>query len=194
MWNIFTKWFFEFKYRFSKPPWDSGITPPEVIGEVEAGSVRGSRALDLGCGTGTNSIYLARHGYQVVGVDFSPTAIRAARAKALAARVAVEFRVDDVSTLDSISGPFDLALDIGCFHSLSEPQRARYAQRLAQLTGPGSLFMLYAFGPHSTGFRQVGVTEEEIKRLFGPNFALKRIERGSDRGERTSAWYWFHRN
>ena len=55
-------------YRFGKTPWDTGITPPELRAVVESGQVPPGRALDLGCGTGTNVIYLARHGLEVVGV------------------------------------------------------------------------------------------------------------------------------
>ncbi|HET7089774.1 MAG TPA: methyltransferase domain-containing protein [Anaerolineae bacterium] len=65
-----SRWFYDLSYRFSKPDWDTGLTPPEVIAEVENGRSPG-RALDLGCGTGTHTIYLAQHGFSVVGVDFS---------------------------------------------------------------------------------------------------------------------------
>ncbi len=111
--------FFDFQYRFSKPLWDSGITPPEVVALIESGKITG-RALDLGCGTGTNSIYLARHGLTVVGVDFSAKAIATARDKTRRAGVAVDFRSADVTRLDFLTEPYDLVLDIGCFHAIDE--------------------------------------------------------------------------
>jgi cyclopropane fatty-acyl-phospholipid synthase-like methyltransferase len=193
------KLFFEFQYRFSKPPWDSGITPPEVVAQIESGTIKG-RALDLGCGTGTNSIYLAQHGLTVVGVDFSPKAIATARDKARRANVQIDFHVADVTRLDFLSAPFDFVLDIGCFHAVDAQGRARYAANLARLTRPGSLYMLYAFSPrspdergHLLQMRSVGITEEQIRQLFTPSFALEHLERGADRGERVSAWYWFRR-
>lgn len=195
------KWFFDLQYRFSKPPWDSGVTPPEVTALVESGSITG-RALDLGCGTGTNSIYLAQHGFAVVGVDFSPKAIATAREKARRAGVAVDFHVADVTQLDSLGvrEPFDLILDLGCFHSIDAPSRARYAENVARLTRPGGVFMVYAFSPrapdkpgHFLRIRNVGVAPEQVQQTFAPHFALERVEHGADRGERASAWYWFRR-
>ena len=198
---MFRKLFFDFQYRFSKPPWDSGITPPEVVAQIESGTIKG-RALDLGCGTGTNSIYLAQHGLTVVGVDFSSKAIAIARDKARRAKVKVDFHVGDVTRLDSlgVSEPFDFVLDIGCFHAVDAEGRERYAANLARLTHAGSVYMLYAFSPrppsengHLIQIRNVGVTPEQIQQLFTPAFALERVEKGADRGERVSAWYWFRR-
>ena len=80
-----------------RPPWDSGIVPPEVVDFICTHPP--GRALDLGCGTGTSSLALAKAGWQVTGVDFVPRAIRIARAKAKAAGVSVDFRVGDVTRL-----------------------------------------------------------------------------------------------
>ncbi len=193
------KLFFDFQYRFSKPPWDSGVTPPEVAALIESASVKG-RALDLGCGTGTNSIYLAQHSLSVVAVDFSPKAIAIARDKARRAGVAIEFHVADVTRLDFLREPFDYVLDLGCFHAIDETGRARYAEQLARLTRPGSVFMLYAFSPrpadapsHGVQLRSAGVTPEQAQQTFASHFIAERIERGADRGARVSAWYWFKR-
>lgn len=194
------KWFFDLQYRFSRPPWDSGITPPELTALIEGGQVVRGRALDLGCGTGTNSIYLARHGFTVVGVDFAEKAIMLAREKAKRAGVAIAFYVADVSRLDFLTEPFDLVFDIGCFHSVDASARPGYAQNLARLTHPGSLFLLYAFSPRPPGerghlfrWRNVGVTPEQVQRTFAQHLALRRVEHGADRGDRASAWYWFDR-
>ncbi len=193
------KLFFDFQYRFSKPRWDSGITPPEVVALIEGGSLTG-RALDLGCGTGTNPIYLAQHGLSVSGIDFSPKAIATAREKARRAGVTVDLRVADVTRLDFLREPFDFVLDLGCFHAIDEGGRGRYAENLARRTRPGSVFMLYAFSPRpadapSRGvqLRSAGVTPEQVQQTFAPAFALERVEHGADRGARVSAGYWFKR-
>jgi cyclopropane fatty-acyl-phospholipid synthase-like methyltransferase len=187
------KWFYEFLYRFSKPRWDSGVTPPDVVAEVARRQGQPGRALDLGCGTGTNSIYLAQHGFQVIGVDFSLKAIEMARQKARQAGVVIDFYINDVTRLDFIREPFDLILDIGCFHNLGPAERARYAENLTRLTCPGGLFMLYAFGPRSSGWRKLGIAEEQVKATFTPQFAAQRIDHGEDHGQLASAWYWFER-
>jgi SAM-dependent methyltransferase len=191
---------FDLQYRFSKPPWDSGVTPPEVVESIEGGLVAPGRALDLGCGTGTNSIYLARHGFTTFGVDYSPKAIATARAKARRAGVVVDWQVADATRLDFLNAPFDFVLDIGCLHTVDPTERARYAANLARLTRAGSLYMLYAFSPRpadQTGgmikLRAFGMTPEQVQRTFEQDYALERVVQGADRGNRPSAWYWFKR-
>ena len=75
-------WWYEAMYRRGMTPWDSGVTPPEVVELIEGSSAtQPGRALDLGCGTGTNVAYLARHGWEATGVESSQTAIAAAAEK-----------------------------------------------------------------------------------------------------------------
>ncbi len=187
--------YFEFMYRLRRPPWDTGITPPEVVSLIEQGEVKQGRALDLGCGTGTNSIYLAHHGFRVVGVDFSSKAIAIARAKAQTEHAKVEFVQSDVTRLEFLQEPFDFVLDIGCFHGIPESERTRYVSQLKRLTQPASIFMLYAFGATgmSAGVIPAGVSDREVGQLFSPFMELCRVEYGTYRGDRTSAWYWFKR-
>jgi ubiquinone/menaquinone biosynthesis C-methylase UbiE len=108
--------FFNF-YYYLHPPWDTGISPPELFAYMENHAP--GRALDLGCGTGTNAITLAKHGWEVTGIDFANRAIRIARQKAQEAGLNVEFLTGDVTKLVGFSEQFDLVLDIGCFHSLN---------------------------------------------------------------------------
>jgi len=193
------KLFFEWQYRFGKTPWDSGVTPPEVVRWVESHSARG-HALDLGCGTGTNALYLAQHGFQVVGVDFSNQAIATARVKARRAGHAIEFHQADVTRLDFLREPFDYALDIGCYHGVDAAHRDAYLAHLARLMRPGGTFMLYAFAPrpanqrgHWLVPRNVGATPDEIRQRFAHAFTLEHIEHGAHFDERASAWFWFKR-
>ena len=158
------------------------------------------RALDLGCGTGTNSIYLARHGFAVVGIDFSPKAIAMARAKARRANVAIEWHIADAARLDFLNPPFDFVLDLGCLHTIEPADRARYAENLARLTRAGSVYMLYAFSPRAVGntgglinLRAFGMTPLQVESNFAHDFTLERTESGTDRGDRASAWYWFRK-
>jgi SAM-dependent methyltransferase len=193
------RWFFEWQYGMGKPRWDTNITPPEVVESIREMKVRG-RALDLGCGTGTNAIFLAQHGFQVVGVDFSARAIATARDKARRTQVSVDFHVADVTRLDFLNAPFDFVLDIGCLHGIEPTRRARYAEQLMRLTRAGARFMLYAFSPpppdaprHWFYPRRVGITPDEVCALFAPAFVVERIAHGTERGERASAWFWFTR-
>jgi SAM-dependent methyltransferase len=163
-----------------RPPWDTGVTPPELERFV-ASHPRG-RALDLGCGTGTNVVYLARHGWEAVGVDFAGRAIAKARRRAGDAGVASVFLVADVTRL-AVAGPFDLALDIGCLHSIPAAGRAAYAAGLAQVVRPGGTFLLYAFAP---GGPAVGLTAEDVRSTFTATFEIVEVEQGKGR---PSAWY-----
>jgi len=125
---------------YRKPPWDTQVSPPELM-EFIAQYPPG-RALDLGCGTGTNVITLAQHGWQVIGVDYVGRALQQARKKARQANVTADFQVDDVTKLKNITGVFDLVLDIGCFHSLGTDEKRVYIHNLERLTTSGSIYVM----------------------------------------------------
>jgi ubiquinone/menaquinone biosynthesis C-methylase UbiE len=184
---MFRRLWFAFAYRFTKPRWDTGTTPPEVVDLIEKQKLQPGRALDLGCGTGTNVLYLAEHGWKVVGVDFVGQAIETAKRKAQAAKTTVEFFQGDVTKLDFLSPSIDFALDIGCFHSIPVPSRPAYVAELVRLVRPGGLFLCYAFKPEA---RMGGLAVEEMQTLFGPNFETVKIEHGQGT---PSAWYTFER-
>jgi len=189
LWNLI--------YLFGKTPWDTGVTPPEVRAAVESGRVQPGRALDLGCGTGTNVIYLAQHGLDVTGVDISSRAIATARRKIERAGLAARARVyaGDVARLETlpIAGLFDLALDIGCLHTVDAPSRLRYAEGLARYMRPGGLYMLYAFDSRQQRGLRVGLPPQDAERLFTPTFTLLNVDHGQDQGGVGSAWYMFQK-
>lgn len=110
------RWKFQWRYWRRQTPWDTQVTPPEVMDFIAR--TPPGKALDLGCGTGTNAITLSRAGWRVTGVDFIPKAILAARAKAARSGFAIDFLVASVTDLSALSGPFDYALNIGCLHAL----------------------------------------------------------------------------
>ena len=176
---------FELRYRFGRPRWDTGVTPPELVAFVAERSA--GRALDLGCGTGTNVAFLARRGWDAVGVDFAPRAISLARRRAREAGVAhrARFLVADVTRLPDLGGPFDLALDMGCLHSVPAERRADYARGLLARLAPGGTYLLYAFCPPD----RFGVAREEVERLVAP---LRLVSFAPGTG-RPSAWYRFVR-
>ena len=155
-------------------------------------AARPGRALDLGCGTGTNAITMAKHGWEVTGVDFSLKAIRSAQRKAIRRGMTIDFRVGDVADLAELEGPYDYALDIGCLFTLPENRRDPYITGLERLLRPRSPFMLYAWLPRPHRGRSRGLAPEEVKRLFRERFELTRIEFGEEKWA-DSAWYWFRR-
>jgi cyclopropane fatty-acyl-phospholipid synthase-like methyltransferase len=190
--NLFKSqwWRFEWRYWRHRTPWDTQITPPEVMAFIE--QTPPGRALDLGCGTGTNAITLARHKWQVSAIDFSVKAIACARRKASAAGLDVDFRRGDVSDLSGLTGPFDYALDIGCLFTLSPQARHCCIDALAQLMPAGGRYMLYAWLPSRCGDKVMGITPEEVSTLVNPYFQTDRMVEGRE-GDKVSAWYWFTR-
>jgi SAM-dependent methyltransferase len=186
-------WPFELQYLLGRARWDTGVTPPEVVELIERGDLVPGRALDLGCGTGTNCLYLARHGWEAVGVDFAALAIRRARRRARRARANCRFYRADVTYLPFLAGPFDLALDIGCLHGVPPERWERYASGVARLVRPGGLYMLYAFLPCPDRSPARGVSPDQIRRLFAPALAIERQEGGDDPTGPRSAWYWLRR-
>ena len=183
-------WHFEWRYWRKQTPWNTGITPPEVMDFI--GRMPPGRALDLGCGTGTNAVTLARHGWKVTGIDFSPKAIHAARKKAGALNLRIDFLAHDASDLGFLQGPFEYVLDIGCLFTLKPRDRRRYAVGLVELMPSGACYMLYAWLLRQKDDRSVGMGQEEVKNLFQTHFDLQKIEIGKDGGG-PSAWYWFRR-
>lgn len=188
--------FFWLAYALGNAPWDSGITPPEIVALVEEEYLLVGRALDVGCGTGTTSIFLASHGWQVVGIDFMPQPIKAAKRKAKSAGVAerVTFITGNILDLrQTYSGErFDLAVDIGCGHSLPESARRDYVLTLADAVKPDGSLMLYMFRP--TPERERGLPPERVEAMFAPFFQLTWNNLGHDAvSDSGSAWYRFKR-
>lgn len=175
-------------WYLQRPPWDSGITPPELVEFVAANPP--GRAIDLGCGTGTNAIYLAQHNWHVTGVDFALRAIEQARQKAAQANLKVDFKIDDVARLRDVIGPFDLVLDIGCYQSLGKQRQEIYRNNLKKILVPSGVWLLYFFRKQITS--DYGLTEGQIEAL-SRELKLTRREDGRDTRGRASSWLWLQR-
>jgi cyclopropane fatty-acyl-phospholipid synthase-like methyltransferase len=173
---------------FQKPVWDTGISPQELTSFIA--THQPGKALDLGCGTGTNVITLAKSGWRVTGVDFVPRAIRAAKQKAQRLELDVELLVDDVTQLYSISDCFDLILDMGCFHGLTLKDHQKYLVNIERLLAPKGTYLLYAFFKSMADEQGPGITENDITSLTKKLKLIQRVN-GSERGIRQSAWLSF---
>jgi SAM-dependent methyltransferase len=145
-------------YRF----WHYSAPSPELVAGLEDGWLgRPGRALDLGCGLGTELAHLAARGVSLaVGVDRSAAALRRAHAEHLAVR----FVRADVLELPFGERSFDLALDRGCFHYLRPEDRSRYAAEVLRVLRPGGRFLLRAC-LYAQGVRN-DLTEPLIRQVF----------------------------
>lgn len=187
------RWLYERAYRRGQTPWDTGIPPPELVEVIEGpNALEPGRALDLGCGTGTNAMYLAQHGWTAVGVDFSSHAIESARRKAdwVSGATFVEGDVTRLSEL-GVDGSFDLLLDIGCFHSVVPSRRDAYVREVARVARPDSLMMIFAFGRRLRVPGTRRTREPEIRRRFAGTFELERVVPGSH--PPGAAWFFLRR-
>ncbi len=180
----FTLWYFR------NPPWDSGISPPELLEFIQTHPA--GKAIDLGCGTGTNVITLARVGWQVTGVDFALPAIRMAKNKMNKTGTHANLLVGDVTKLTGIAGPFDLALDLGCFHGLTQQGKQDYLNQLDRILAPNGFWLLYAFINPGTPHSMTGLAEAEIN-FISSQFSLLARRDGFDKRDRTSAWFIFQK-
>jgi cyclopropane fatty-acyl-phospholipid synthase-like methyltransferase len=187
--NLLSRFIFYILY-LRKPPWDTGITPPEVVDFIH--NHPPGTALDLGCGTGTNVLTLAQNGWQVTGVDFVGKAIQTARQKAVQAGLEVNLVVDDVTRLDTITGPFDLILDIGCFHSLDDIRKVSYVNNLPGLLSSDGTYLMYAFFKTSEN-SGTGITEEDLEDISQHLNLVSRHD-GTERGQRPSVWMTFRKS
>jgi SAM-dependent methyltransferase len=103
---------------------------------------KGSEVLDIGCGAGSNLLYLAQHGYRPHGVDLSPGAVAAARARASEANLAVDVREGDALALPFVDESFGALIDNGCFHTIPLRRRKRYAEEVHRVLRPAGIFVL----------------------------------------------------
>ncbi len=122
---------FKERYEAGDTPWDIGKPDPNLIQTVTATPIEPCNALDIGCGTGDNAIWLAQQKFHVAGIDTSEIAIGKAKEKALKANVKCTLIVGDILTNHVAGAPFGFAFDRGCFHSLdSEKERKRFAENV----------------------------------------------------------------
>jgi SAM-dependent methyltransferase len=172
-----------------RPPWDSGITPPELTTYLDTHAP--GRAIDLGCGTGTNVITLAQYGWRVTGVDFIPRAISMAKRKIKKANIQADLRVGDVMNLHGINGPFDMALDIGCFHGMQD--KSAYLDELGRLLAAHGHWLLYGFFRSASGMTGPGLNGDDLDEIQSRGFSLLSRTDGFDRKERPSVWLLFEK-
>lgn len=188
--SLFNKLKFNSSYLFGNPPWDSGITPPELYDFIA--SHPAGRALDIGCGTGTNVITLANAGWQVAGFDFAPQAIRIAKRKLQKADIQSPVFVDDATRMERVRGQFDLALDLGCFHGIEN--KAQYLTQLNRVLAPGGFWLMYGFFKTEALLPGPGLVHSDLELIQRHNLVLTSRKDGFDKRERPSAWFLFQQS
>jgi SAM-dependent methyltransferase len=206
LWHRMGAWPYDQIYRRGAP-WE-GAPRQELVellasGRLSTDTVGGTRALDVGCGSGADSILLADHGFDVVGVDFSAVAVGKARAAA-GDRGGVRFVQADLFALpdDVTEPPYDLVFDGGTLDDFPAARRRELARTITDLTRPGAVMVMWCFsadpadlplmsfrGPSRIG--GVGIQQAEVAANFGGSWEIERLDEAEP--GRTSALYWMRR-
>ena len=193
--NKINRWI-HFNLRYlGQPPWDTGISPPELIKFLQRAAH--GKALDVGCGTGTNLLTIASFGWTVVGIDLAWISVLKARAKLKQAGVTGHVIHGDVSGKVRPGKDFDLVLDIGCFHSLNTGEREAYRHNLVRWIKPGGAYLLYAHRK-STPTDSHGISDDDIAQFSGFMHCQWREDSDERRpdggGGRPASWVLFERD
>jgi SAM-dependent methyltransferase len=163
-------------YAIGFTPWEQ-MADPQIANQIAGLFAREEEgreppygaALDLGCGSGIWAVKLARRGWQVMGVDFVPKALRRARARAEEAGVEVRLMEGDVTDLGAagVGSAFQLLLDFGCFHDeLTDEQRRKEGREATAAAAPGATLLMMAWKPGRRGPLPRGASREEIQAAF----------------------------
>ncbi|MHC4251967.1 MAG: class I SAM-dependent methyltransferase [Planctomycetota bacterium] len=167
------------RYRTGDLPWDTGTHAEQLERVLGAFGVGPCAALEVGCGTGTNAVWLAGRGFTVTAVDVSESAVEQAREKAADAGVEVTFLAADfvrgAGGGPMPGAPFGFAFDRGCLHSIDEPAgRMAFAEAVARNLAPGGLW-LSLIGSTDAPPRDVGppqLSAVEVATTVEPSFEI----------------------
>ncbi|MCC6491486.1 MAG: class I SAM-dependent methyltransferase [Pirellulales bacterium] len=182
------------RYRDNNLPWDTGQPSSELQRVLTQHAIKPCRALEIGCGTGTNCVWLAQQGFDVTGVDLAPLAVERAQQRARAAEVKAHFLAADVLRLPDLGAPFAFFFDRGCYHAVRREAPREYAPAVARQLAPRARGLILAGNarePHEPG--PPVVTEQQIRDELGAEFQILdlheiRFDEAPGVGERFLAW------
>jgi SAM-dependent methyltransferase len=156
-------------YRVGFTPWDTDQVPNALSALIEGpGALPAGRALDIGCGTGTQAVYMAQKDWEVTAIDAVPRPLARARARADRAGVSVDWILADVARLHRLGlrPGYTLFFDRGCFHGLDESQRGAYAAAVDGLAAPAATLLMMAFAPNRIPAAPAGLEQSELTGRF----------------------------
>jgi len=171
-----------------KPGWDSGIVAPDLERAVEEGAVRPCRTVVLGCGSGTNAVYLAQKGFDVTAIDIAPTALGIAEAKAEKAGVRVQWLLADVLAPPDLE-PFDFIFDRGCYHNVRYVDAAGFVESMRRLSRPGTRALILSLNRDGPPGVREGHMRGDFSALFDFEWLGESgIRTGRDGNTRRASW------
>jgi SAM-dependent methyltransferase len=184
-------------YASGQLPWDTGQPEPLLVEFITSGRVRPTRALEIGAGTGTNALWLAERGFDVLGIDIAPLAVERAAAKLSGLDLSCRFQTLDILTTDLPDSPFHFVFDRGCFHVFDEgEERARFAARVAAVLAPGGLW-LSLIGSTEGPSREYGPPRRsalEIALAIEPELEIVELRSAEFHAHGARAWFCLARS
>jgi SAM-dependent methyltransferase len=154
-------------YQDGPAPWDIGRPQPVVVRLASSGGFSGV-VLDVGCGTGENTLHVAARGLPVLGVDVAETALAIARAKAADRGIEVEFAEADAFHLDRLGRTFETVLDCGLFHTFDAGERPRYVASVASVTDHDGTLYVLCFSDEGPDTGPHPVSQAALRAAFNP--------------------------
>ena len=183
-------------YATGQLPWDTGEPEPLLVEFVTSSGITPGPALEIGAGTGTNAIWMAECGFDVLGVDVSPLAVERARTKMSGRPLHCRFAALDFLAATPPNGPFQFVFDRGCFHVFDEPEeRQRFAAQVTAALAPGG-FWLSLIGSTEGLPREVGPprrSAREITLAIEPALEIVELRSAEFRAHNTEAWFCLSR-
>jgi SAM-dependent methyltransferase len=161
---------YKLMYRVGVAPWewrDVAETWEPILDGQNA--LEPGRALDVGCGTGRDAVYLTKHGWRVTGIDFAEEALAKARQRAADEGVQVEWVQGDVGRLGQLGlePGYTLLYDFGCIQGLPDSARQGAANGLTRLAAPGASLLIFAFKANRHVLLPRGMDQEDVVALLG---------------------------
>lgn len=201
--NKETKEFYTFAYKKRngiEKQWTAGTASPELVKLVYEQRIKpGERVLEVGCGLGTESIFLAVRGMNVTAMDLSEDAVNTGRNIAEQYGVDINWIAGDLLE-DELIEEFDVITDQGCFHHMKDEELERYEQKISKYLKKGGLFILRSFSDAMpAGEQPRRVTSDQMSNTFFKDFKLEHLERvlsfSSEKYDKPLGWYslWIKR-
>ena len=183
-------------YASGHLPWDTGQPEPLLVEFVISGAVTPCPTLEIGAGTGTNAIWMAERGFDVLGIDLAPLAVERAYAKMEGRALRCRLATCDFLAASPPEGPFQFVFDRGCFHMFDEPhERQRFAAQVAAALAPGGLW-LSLIGSTEGPARDVGPprrSAREVTLAIEPALEIVELRSAEFRGHGARAWFCLSR-
>lgn len=169
--------FWETRYQEGTTRWDLGQAAPTFICWLsQEPRPQPGKTIVLGCGRGHDALLLARHGFEVLGVDYAPSAIAAAQQTATAQKLDAQFIQRDIfELLPEYQQQFDYVIEHTCFCAIEPSLRDRYLDLVHQLLKPAGKAIGIFFTHRRPGGPPYGVTPQDIEQLFKPKFEIETL-------------------